>query len=87
LSVLERNRVNARDQDRLRTVCAEVVGIEPDELTLDTDFEADLNIDRDDLADLFVALEDAFDISLEDGIRRVRTLEDLEALVEDLLPA
>jgi acyl carrier protein len=87
LSVLERYRVNARDQDRLRTVCAEVVGIEPDELTLDTDFEADLNIDRDDLADLFVALEDAFDISLEDGIRRVRTLEDLEALVEDLLPA
>jgi acyl carrier protein len=87
LSVLERNRVNARDQDRLRTVCAEVVGIEPDELTLDTDFEADLNIDRDDLADLFVALEDAFDISLEDGIRGVRTLEDLEALVEDLLPA
>ncbi len=79
--------MNARDQDRLRAVCAEVVGIEPDELTSETDFEADLNIDRDDLADLFVAVEDEFDISLDAGIRGVHTLEDLETLVEDLLPA
>lgn len=79
--------MNAADQERLRTVCAEIVGVELDELTADTDFIEDLNIDRDDLADLFVAVEDAFDISLEDGMRTVRTYADLEALVDDLIPA
>jgi acyl carrier protein len=63
------------------------VGIAPEDLTGETEFEGDLNIDRDDLADLFVAVEDAFDISLEDGMRAVRTYEDLEALVDDLIPA
>jgi acyl carrier protein len=63
------------------------VGVEPEDLEGDTDFIEDLNIDRDDLADLFVAVEDAFDISLEDGMRDVRTFEDLEAMVDDLIPA
>ena len=77
--------VNAQDQERLRAVCAEVVGIDPGELDAGTDFFQDLNVDRDDLADMFVAIEDAFDISLEDGIGAVRTFEDLETLVDDQL--
>lgn len=79
--------MNAQDQERLRSVCAEVVGLDPTDLTADTDFFDDLNIDRDDLADLFVAVEDAFDISLERGVAQVRTFEDLETLVEDEIPA
>ena len=79
--------MNADDEARLRSVCAEVVGVAVDELTPETDFEDDLNLDRDDLADLFVAVEDAFQISLEDGMRAVHTLGDLEALVDDLIPA
>ena len=79
--------MNARDQERLRRLCAEIVGVEPEDLEGDTDFVEDLNIDRDDLADLFVAVEDAFDISLEDGMRGIRTFEDLEAMVDDLIPA
>lgn len=79
--------MNAPDQERLRAVCAEVLGTEPDELEPDTDFYEDLNLGRDDLADLLVAVEDAFGVSLDDGIREVRTLEDLEALLEELIPA
>jgi acyl carrier protein len=79
--------MNATDQARLRAVCLEVIGLETGELDGDTDFTDDLNLDREDLADLFVAVEDAFDISLEEGMRRVRTFEDLEALVDDLIPA
>jgi acyl carrier protein len=84
---MEGTPMNDLDQERLRAVCAEVLGTEPDELTPDTDFEEDLNLDREDLADLFVAVEDAFSISLEDGIRAVHTMRDLETLVEDLVPA
>ena len=79
--------MNAQDQERLRSVCAEVVGLDPADLTAETDFFEDLNIDRDDLADLFVAVEDAFDISLDHGVSKVRTFEDLEILVEDWIPA
>jgi acyl carrier protein len=82
-----RESMNARDQERLRRLCAEIVGVEPEDLEGDTDFVEDLNIDRDDLADLFVAVEDAFDISLEDGMRGIKTFEDLEAMVDDLIPA
>jgi acyl carrier protein len=79
--------VNSLDQDRLKSVCAEVVDMDPADLTAETDFFDDLNIDRDDLADLFVAVEEAFDISLERGVTQVRTFEDLEILVEDEIPA
>jgi acyl carrier protein len=79
--------MNSADQARLRAVCLEVIGLEADELESATDFTDDLNLDREDLADLFVAVEDAFDISLEEGMLRVRTYEDLEALVDDLIPA
>ncbi len=79
--------VNSEDQARLLAVCLAVIGLEAGELEGDTDFIEDLNLDREDLADLFVAVEDAFDISLEEGMRRVCTFEDLEALVDDLIPA
>lgn len=79
--------MNAEDQERLQALIAEVLEMERDELTPDTDFIADLNLDRNDLADLFVAVEDAFGVSLEDGMRDVHTVEDLEALVDDLIPA
>ena len=79
--------MNSADQARLRAVCLEVIGLEADELESATDFTDDLNLDREDLADLFVAVEDAFNISLEEGMLRVRTYEDLEALVDDLIPA
>jgi acyl carrier protein len=68
---------------RLRTVTAEVMGVEVDELEADTDFFEDLNADHDSLPDLFVALEDAFGIELEHGLTEVRTVQDLENLVED----
>ena len=79
--------MNTADQARLRAVCLEVIGLETGELEGGTDFTDDLNLDREDVADLFVAVEDAFGISLEDGMREVRTFEDLEALVDDLIPA
>ncbi len=79
--------MNSADQARLLSLCLSVIGLEPDELDSETDFTDDLNLDREDLADLFVAVEDAFDISLDDGMRGVHTFGDLEALVDDLIPA
>jgi acyl carrier protein len=79
--------MNPDERARLAAVCAEHLGLEAAELTDDFDFFEDLNLDPADLADLLVVLEDAFEISLEDGIRQVRTFADLEGLVEDALTA
>lgn len=79
--------MNPDEPTRLAAVCAEHLGLEAAELTDDFDFFEDLNLDPADLADLLVVLEDAFGISLEDGIRQVRTFADLEGLVEDALTA
>ena len=79
--------MNPEQRARLVAVCAEQLGVEPAELTEDLDFFEDLNLDRSDLADLLVMLEDALATSLEDGIRAVRTFGDLETLVEDALSA
>jgi acyl carrier protein len=79
--------LNAADQERLQALIAEILGMDRDDLTPGTDFVEDLNLDRNDLGDLFVAVEDAFGVSLEDGMRDVHTVDDLEALVDDLIPA
>ena len=77
--------MNPDERARLVAVCAEQLGLEPAELTEELDFFEDLNLDRSDLADLLVMLEDALGTSLEDGIRQVRTFGDLETVVEDAL--
>jgi acyl carrier protein len=79
--------MNPEERARLVAVCAEQLGLEPAELTEELDFFEDLNLDRSDLADLLVMLEDALGTSLEDGIRQVRTFGDLETVVEDALNA
>jgi len=74
------------ERRRLLAVCAEIVGVEPEDLEPETDFFEDLNIDSDDLADLFVAIEDAFDIELDDSLLgAVRTFQNLEELIEDVI--
>ncbi len=75
--------MESRDRDQLRAICAEVFGVDLDEIEADTDFADDLNAERDDLADILVAVEEAFGISLDHGLRRIRTFDDLEELVED----
>ena len=79
--------MNPEERARLAAACAAHLGIEVDELTDELDFFDDLNLDRSDLADLVVVLEDLFGISLEEGVRDVRTFGDLSDLVEDAVLA
>ena len=79
--------MNPEERARLASACAAHLGIEVDELTDELDFFDDLNLDRSDLADLVVVLEDLFGISLEEGVRDVRTFGDLSDLVEDAVLA
>lgn len=48
--------------EKLCELLAEQFNVDADSITMDTDFEDDLNADSVDIADLSIALEEAFDI-------------------------
>ena len=72
--------------ETLKQLIADRTGIESDKILPSAHFEEDLNLSKIELADFLNFLEDHFKISLSrDDIINVKTVEDLENLVEDQL--
>jgi acyl carrier protein len=70
--------------EQIRLVLKQVIpkGALPDNISLETRLLEDLNIDSARVVDLVFGLEDAFRISIEDGvIETLQTVGDLVALV------
>jgi len=52
--------------DRIVNLVAERMGVEPDQLTVDTHFVNDLQSDSLDMAELVIDLEEEFDLTISD---------------------
>ena len=52
--------------DRVVNLVAERMGVEPDQLTVDTHFVNDLQSDSLDMAELVIDLEEEFDLTISD---------------------
>jgi len=64
--------------EKIRDILAEQFSMEPEDITVDTDLEADLNADSLDVAELIMAIEEEFDIVIEDEqVEGVRTVGDI----------
>lgn len=68
--------------EKLCELLAEQFNVDADSITMDTDFEDDLSADSVDIADLSIALEEAFEIDEIDmnevsGIRTVGDVVDM----------
>ena len=59
----------------MKEIIAEQLGVEEDEITLDTSFKEDLGADSLDLFELTMALEEQYDIEIP-----AEELEDLETV-------
>jgi acyl carrier protein len=71
---------------KLRTLVAETLGVEEDEVVPDAAFEEDLNADHQDLVDLMVAIEEEFDVSIsEEDIAELTTIRAAVEYLEDKL--
>jgi acyl carrier protein len=71
---------------KLRTLVADTLGVEEEEVVPDAAFIDDLNADHQDLIDLFVAIEEEFDVSIaEDEIATLATVSDAVEYLEDKL--
>ena len=53
--------------DKLRSLMAEQLGVEPAQMTRDSNILEDLGADSLDVVEMVMAIEDAFDIEVEDA--------------------
>ncbi|HXI16653.1 MAG TPA: acyl carrier protein [Chloroflexota bacterium] len=71
---------------KLRTLIAETLGVEEEEVTPEASFEEDLNVDRQELVDLMVAIEEEFEVKISDeAIPGLLTVGDAVEYLEDAL--
>jgi acyl carrier protein len=71
---------------RLRTLVAETLGVEEEEVTPEASFEEDLNVDHQELVDLMVAIEEEFDVRIpDDEMAELTTVGDAVDYLEDKL--
>jgi acyl carrier protein len=72
--------------DRLRSLMAEQLGVEPAEMKPDANILEDLGADSLDVVELVMAIEEAFDIEIGDeDAEAIRTVGDVEAYVQKRL--
>ncbi|MFP6628384.1 MAG: acyl carrier protein [Myxococcota bacterium] len=68
--------------EKLRGLMAEQLGVEPGEIKPDSNLLEDLGADSLDVVEMVMAIEDAFDIEIEDSdVEAMRTVADIEAYV------
>ena len=71
---------------RLRTLVAETLGVEEEEVVPEASFEDDLNVDHQELVDLMVAIEEEFDVRIpDDEMAELATVGDAVDYLEDKL--
>ena len=71
------------DFKKLCTIIADVLGIDPDEITMDTTFDEDLGADALDIASIIMGIEDEYDIKVDTEVAaKVTTVGEALALIK-----
>ena len=68
--------------EKLASIIAEQLSVDPEEITPDTSFADDLGADSLDLVEVVVALEDELDVTIEDEeLQTIKTVGDAYDLI------
>jgi acyl carrier protein len=71
---------------KLRVLIVETLGVDEEEVTPEASFEEDLNVDRQELVDLMVAIEEEFEVKIpDDDMANISTVGDAVEYLEDAL--
>jgi len=63
--------------EKLATIISTKTKVKKEEITLDSDFELDLNLDSLDIVEILMAIEDEFNITIsDDDIQKLKTVKD-----------
>jgi len=72
--------------EKLKKVIAEVLGVDPDEIKLTSNFVDDLGADSLDLFQIIMGIEEEFDIEIEsDNAENITTVEEAVELIKSAL--
>lgn len=70
--------------ERLQSIVAEQLGVEPDQVVREAEFVADLNADSLDMVELVMSLEEEFGIEISDeDVESIRTVGDAVDYIEE----
>ncbi|MGB4438108.1 MAG: acyl carrier protein [Sedimentibacter sp.] len=70
--------------ERIRDLIADKIGVESDEISMETSFADDLEADSITLFELVMAIEDEFDIEIDDeSIELINTVGDIVNYLEE----
>ncbi len=72
--------------EKLRKVIAEVLNVDPDEITMDTTFTDDLGADSLDVFQIVMGIEEEFDIEIPpESAEKISTVEEAVELIKNAL--
>ncbi|MBQ8138201.1 MAG: acyl carrier protein [Lachnospiraceae bacterium] len=72
--------------EKLKAIIAEVLNVDPDEITPETTFTDDLGADSLDVYQIVMGIEDAFDIHVEeDAAEQITTVGQAVELIKEAL--
>lgn len=72
--------------EKLKKVIAEVLSVDPDEITLDTTFTDDLGADSLDLFQIIMGLEEEFDVEIApERAESIKTVEEALEMIKNEL--
>lgn len=72
--------------EKIKMIISEQFSIDEDEITMETSFKDDLNADSLDLVELIMALEDEFELQVDDAeVENINTVGDAVNYIDELL--
>lgn len=70
--------------EKLRKIISEQFDINPNNITMDSSFQDDLNADSLDVVELIMAIEDEFDLEVEDeSVEKISTVRDVVEYIQN----
>ena len=71
--------------ERIQSIISEQLGVDKEDITMDTNLTKDLEADSLDAVEIIMAIEDEFEIEIEDEkAELLQTVADMVKLVEEL---
>lgn len=75
----------SQTEDRVCEISAKILGLEVDQVSLDSSFQEDLGADSIDVVEVVIAVEDAFGVDIPDErAERVTTVRHVVECVEEI---
>ncbi len=70
--------------EKIKAILVEQLGIDEDEITLESNLLEDLSADSLDLAEMMMALEEEFDIEIpDDEAEKIKTVSDVVKFIKE----